>query len=153
LGRFCLTESRFAWEYTRSEKTETPTGYFCRILRENPKLLKGRSNDELISRWRADHPGQEFTGRIRAGLMNAKSALRHKKRKRKGNQRAEQPQEEAVATHELPRPVNRPRHLEALEEQIDECLGMAKHLDREGLGSIITLLRRARNEVVWKMGQ
>jgi hypothetical protein len=30
---------------------------------------------------------------------------------------------------------------------------LAKHLDREGLGEVIRLLRRARNEVVWKMGQ
>jgi hypothetical protein len=43
--------------------------------------------------------------------------------------------------------------LEALEELIDDCLSLAKHLDREGLESIIKLLRRARNEVVWKMGQ
>jgi hypothetical protein len=30
---------------------------------------------------------------------------------------------------------------------------MARHMDREGLASVIGLLRRARNEVVWKLGQ
>jgi len=30
---------------------------------------------------------------------------------------------------------------------------MAKHLDRDGLANVIALLRRARNEVVWKMGE
>jgi hypothetical protein len=43
--------------------------------------------------------------------------------------------------------------LELLEEQIDDCLILAKHLDREGLDSVIKLLRRARNEVDWKVGQ
>ena len=45
------------------------------------------------------------------------------------------------------------RGLESLEEQIDECLTLAKNLDREGLSSVINLLRRARNEVVWKIGE
>jgi hypothetical protein len=43
--------------------------------------------------------------------------------------------------------------LQPLEEQIDDCLSLAKHLDREGLAHVIQLLRRARNEVVWKLGQ
>jgi len=41
----------------------------------------------------------------------------------------------------------------SLEEQIDDCLALAKEMDREGLVSVIALLRRARNEVVWKMGE
>jgi hypothetical protein len=40
-----------------------------------------------------------------------------------------------------------------LEEHIDDCLTVAKLLDREGLGHVIRLLRQARNEVVWKLGQ
>jgi hypothetical protein len=32
-------------------------------------------------------------------------------------------------------------------------LTLAKNLDREGLANVIGLLRRARNEVVWKMGE
>jgi hypothetical protein len=40
-----------------------------------------------------------------------------------------------------------------LEEQIDECLTLGKRLDREGLRGVLVLLRRARNEVVWKLGQ
>ena len=135
------------------QPAETLTGYFRRILNENPKLLNRRSNDELIGRWRADHPGQHVTGKVRAGLMNAKSALRHKQRKRKGSKQAEPPAQEAVTSHVLPKPAKPPHGLEKLEEQIDDCLGKAKHLDREGLASVIGLLRRARNEVVWKLGQ
>ena len=48
-------------------------------------------------------------------------------------------------------PANPNQGLEALEEQIDECLTMARNLDREELESVIHLLRRARNEIVWKL--
>jgi hypothetical protein len=51
------------------------------------------------------------------------------------------------------RPRGNENGLEVLEEQIDECLLAARTLDRQGLESVINLLRRARNEVVWKMGQ
>jgi hypothetical protein len=37
--------------------------------------------------------------------------------------------------------------------QIDECLTMAKTLDRSGLEEVIHHLRRARNQVVWKQGE
>jgi len=42
---------------------------------------------------------------------------------------------------------------EKLEEQIDDCLTAARSLDREVLHNVIGLLRKARNEVVWKLGQ
>lgn len=45
------------------------------------------------------------------------------------------------------------RRLESLEERIDEGLTMARNLDVSGLENVIQLLRRARNEVVWKIGQ
>jgi hypothetical protein len=123
---------------------ETISGYFRAIFRENPKLLKTRSNQELLDRWLKDHPGEKkVPNRVKQNLANIKSVLRKKGRKRKG------------VANEAPRPVAAPRSrgLEGLEENIDECLSQAKLLDREGLDSIIHLLRRARNEVVWKLGQ
>jgi two-component sensor histidine kinase len=123
---------------------ETISGYFRAIFRENPKLLKTRSNQELLDRWLKDHPGQkEVPHRVKQNLANIKSVLRKKGRKRKS------------VANGAPRPVAAPRShdLEGLEENIDGCLSQAKMLDREGLDSIINLLRRARNEVVWKLGQ
>jgi hypothetical protein len=131
---------------------ETVSGYFRRVFAENPKLLNSRSNDELLSRWLADHPGEkEVPERIRQNLSNVKSILRKQQRKR-GRRRQEQDQ----AAGAPPRPAA-PRRasdsLEALEEHIDDALTLAKVIDREGLQSVIHLLRRARNEVVWKQGQ
>src|SRR5262245_7314694 len=131
---------------------ETVSGYFRRVFAENPKLLNSRSNDELLSRWLADHPGEkEVPERIRQNLSNVKSILRKKQRKR-GRRRQEQDQAAgAPARPDAPRRAN--DSLEALEEHIDEALTLARVIDREGLQSVIHLLRRARNEVVWKQGQ
>jgi hypothetical protein len=132
---------------------ETIAGYFRKVFRENPNLLRGRSNEELLRRWLADHPGEkEVPNRVKQSLSNIKSVLRKKRRKRKAKGQAAQ----AMTT--APKPTEGAskkavRSLEPLEEQIDDCLSLAKHLDREGLDSAIKLLRRARNEVVWKLGQ
>lgn len=39
-----------------SSDGETVSAYFRRIFKERPDLLGTRSNDELLARWRADHP-------------------------------------------------------------------------------------------------
>jgi len=127
-------------------------------------MLKGRSNDELLKRWLSDHPGEtEVPAKVKANLANIKSVLRNKHRK-KADKKAGQVTERAETTQgqkghgvlprrnrEAPSPTSNP--LEQLEEQIDECLTLAKNLDREGLEHVIRLLRSARNDVVWMMGQ
>jgi hypothetical protein len=129
---------------------ETVSGYFRRIFKENPMLLKERSNDELLRRWLADHPGyKEVPQTVKNNLANIKSVLR-KKRRKGGRLKAEQP---VAAVGEVARPKLAPKSLEALEEHIDDCLTTAKLLDKEGLADVIGLLRRARNAVVWKAGQ
>jgi hypothetical protein len=136
-----------------STEGESMQGYFKRILKEDPKLLKGRSNQELMDRWTADHPGQEITNSVKAGLQNAKSAIRSKRRRRKAAPVEGQPVQEAPKPTKVTSDGHKGHRLEGLEERIDDCLSHAKHLDREGLGEVIRLLRRARNEVVWKAGQ
>ncbi len=137
---------------------ETTGGYFRRILRKNPRLLRGRSNQEILDHWLADHPGHtEVPKNIKAHLSTVKSTMRSKKRK-KAARRAEEGQPGATghtATQVAPvaRKATADDKLEGLELQIDECLSLAKQLDREGLHDVIQLLRRARNAVVWKLGQ
>jgi hypothetical protein len=129
---------------------ETIAGYFRKVFKANPELPKGRSNDELYRHWLADHPGQkEVPNNVRAGLQNIKAALRSKKRGRK--KVAAQETNTAPVAQAAPRKPM--RNLNALEEQIDDCLQVAKATDREGLAEVIDLLRRARNKVVWEMGE
>ena len=135
---------------TKANDGESIQGYFKRILRENPKLLKGRSNAELLKRWQDDHNSpDEIPNSVKVGLQNAKSALRSNRRKRKARKEA-RPAEEQTLDMRRPR---RRQPLEALEEQIDDCITAAKTLDRERLHQVIALLRHARNEVVWMTGQ
>jgi hypothetical protein len=146
---------------TAAQPASTPTagtggtgsvaGYFRKVFQENPKLLKERSNDELYRRWLADHPGHdEVPQNVKTGLQNLKSVLRAKRSKRKkANQPgAEQGQGPVQVTQQLPAKRASARGLEHLEEQIDECLGVARGLDREGLQRVIGLLREARNALV-----
>jgi hypothetical protein len=134
-----------------SEGEETVSGYFRKVFAENPELLKTRSNEELLNRWLADHPGEkEVPKRVKQSLMNIKSILRKKGRKRGRRQEANSQAPAGAAPAPVKRSSNR---LEHLEEQIDECLTAARALDREGLVHVIRLLRQARNQVVWKLGQ
>lgn len=128
---------------------ETVSGYFRRIFDEKPSLLEQSSNKELLDRWLKDHPGnKEVPKNIKGNLANIKSVLRSQGRKQ--TKRAYRNAQEAG---EAPNPVRRAgTRLEILEEHIDEALTVARNMDRELLKSVIEHLRRARNEVVWKMG-
>jgi hypothetical protein len=123
------------------------------VFRERPQWLREQSNDLVLARYREDHglgADQPLDPSVRTNLANIKSKLR-----REGN---------APAGVRAPGRWGRVRQGSAaagratdrmtqLEEQIDDCLALAKHLDRSGLEQVIALLRRARNEVVCKAGQ
>jgi hypothetical protein len=140
----------------RSRDAESVMGYFRPILLENPKLLRTRSNAKLLQRWLDDHPGEkEVPGRVKQGLSNIKSLLRKKRRRRKRRDAGAEGAEPAASANAAPWETSHPsaNELEGLEIQIDECMTLAKNIDREELDGVITLLRRARNQVVWKSGQ
>ena len=127
----------------RKRRGESISGYFRKIFEERPDLLHSKSNTELVDRWNADHPNKPANERIRQNLANTKSVMRRKKRR--GGRKAAAAMGGGIAATGS--------RLEILEEHIDDALSMAKHLDRQGLDSVIKHLRRARNEVVWKLGQ
>jgi hypothetical protein len=131
--------------------SESISGYFRKIFAEKPELLRGRSNEEVLTLWAADHGGKPADARVKGNLSNVKSLLRKASRKKKRKADAVE-----VADGNGTKPVARKapiRNLETLEENIDNCLTMARHLDAEHLASVIKLLRTARNQVVWAQGQ
>jgi hypothetical protein len=135
---------------------ETVAGYFRKVFKENPAWLKERSNDKLLQKWLTDHPGKkEVPPPVKKGMAKIKGVLRSKKR-RKVARVAETSQPAATPSAPQPKVARLPTggsKLEALELQIDECLITARHLDREEMHDVIAMLRRARNAVVWKIGQ
>ena len=136
------------------ERGESIAGYFRRLFKENPHYLKERSNEPLLRRWLDDHPGFDTVpDNVKVGLQNVKGVLRRKLAERKGRRQAAAAAESPQAGQASPRAGRRApsRELEALEERIDDCLTLAKSLDREGLAEIIEVLRQARNEVVRRL--
>jgi hypothetical protein len=124
-------------------------GYFRTIFDENPKWLHERSNDKVTARWLQDNPSYaEMPKNVKNTLANLKSNLR--KKTRSGGRKAKT--EEAANGGEVVAVKAKVKGLETLEIQIDECLTMARNIDRDALQEVIRLLRRARNEVVWKSG-
>jgi hypothetical protein len=132
---------------------ESIAGYFRKIFAETPKLLKTRSNEKLLKRWLADHPDEKkVPDSVKSSLSNIKSVLRSKKRKRR---KANAAAAAEIAAGPVAVAVKKPKTmvLETLEERIDDCLTDARNLDKDGLEEVIRLLRKARNGVVWKLGQ
>jgi len=126
----------------RNNKRGTVSGYFRQVFNDHPEWLKEKSNEPILAKYRTDHGMANdavVEKRVKSNLANLKSSLR-KKSRRTGKSGG------GMATRSGHR-------LEGLEELIDDCLTLAKNLDREALDHIISLLRRARNEVVWKIGE
>ena len=137
----------------RSSNGENVAGYFRPIFRDNPKLLKERSNEELYQRWLKDHPGEsEVPLKVKQCLSNLKSVLRKSHGKAGRPKKDKQPAQEVVRTEPSRPSGSLLRQLELLEQQIDEALALAKHIDRENLEDVIRYLRAARNRVVVLMG-
>jgi hypothetical protein len=129
---------------------ESVAGYFRKVFQDNPKLLQERSNEELLRRWLADHPGHaEVPPSVKASLSNIKSVLRRKKQEHKARRAA--PQAKPAAPPPAADTAEEGNPLEQLEGQIDEALVLARTLDRKSLEGVIDLLRRARNQVVWML--
>jgi len=128
--------------------------YFKAIFKENPTLLDTRSNDEILLRWLKDHPGEKTVpARIKGNLSNVKSVLRKKRRKKPGRKPGVATPAVGIVSAAIEPARISTKGFEKLEEQIDDCLTAARGLQNEALAGVIVLLRRARNEVVWKLGQ
>jgi hypothetical protein len=131
---------------------ETVSGYFRKLFERRPELLDVRSNDELLRCWLQDHPGRtDVPNNVRQNLSNVKSVLRKRGRKSAKRRARLEAAAPPPGTPPAPRPVS--KGLPLLEERIDDCLTAARSLDRDALADVINHLRRARNEIVWMIGQ
>jgi hypothetical protein len=133
----------------RRRRKKSLSGYFKQVIGENPSWLDGEGTNALIlEQYQKDHPGKPISTKIKANLANVKSLLRRDKRRRgRGKPSSSMSKAGALVGFAAT------RNLAGLEEYIDECLLLAKNLDRHGLDHVIRLLRNARNHVVWKMGR
>lgn len=126
----------------KSKESASSYSYFKQLFIDEPSLLKVKSNQALLARYRSDHGLAEDAAvekKVMNNLANLKSVM--KSRSRKAAKRAGTPV------------VKSGNKLEALEIAIDHCLTQARVLDPEGLKEVIQHLRAARNKVVWKLGE
>jgi hypothetical protein len=128
------------------------SGYWRTILEANPHLLRQRSNEELYEMYLKEYGGTEVPKSAQQGLSNVKSILRKKKKlgKRKATVAAAKGDGNGTTSHRPARLTT--KALEALEDHIDEAMSMARTLDRDGLEPVIQALKKARYEVILKMG-
>ena len=134
-----------------AEGADSIQGYFRPIIEQNPKkYLKSRDNSELYERWLKDHPDHDTVPEsVKNSLNNLKSRMRKDRKMGRRRKAAASDEPTASAAAAPARAARRAAgNLQALEEQIDECLGMARNIDREGLTRVIELLRDARNQVI-----
>jgi hypothetical protein len=130
---------------------ETTSGYFRKVFKQDPKLLKKGTNPELFRRWLQDHPGhKEVPENVKNILSNIKAVLRNKRKRRRAAEAPAQSTPVVAASPAATRPSG--KGLERLEERIDECLAAARAVDTEGLAEVIDRLRNARNQVVRMAG-
>jgi hypothetical protein len=137
------------------DKSETTSGYFKRVFSENPDWLGPGSNQVVIERWQADHPGESLTSNIKNIMSNVKSQM-NKALGRRGRRRKRRKEKTEAAAPRAAAPARtRPalQTLVDLESRLDECLAIARRQDSEGFEDIIKHLRHARNGVVWAIGE
>ena len=135
---------------TRTKRRKnTTSAYFRRLLTEHPEWLKGKSNDIILNQYREDkgkNPDAPISVKVRNILSNIKSVVR----KELGLGAYAGRKARALAKTA---PSGLTQRLEDLEEQIDECMVKAIAISAETMESVIRMLRKARREVVWKLGQ
>jgi hypothetical protein len=134
----------------RRKSTDNVAGFFRALFEAKPALLHGKSNKVVKERWLAAHPGvQKIPPNVLNGMANVKSLMRRAQRERKAGGKMFAQHADALAYQSR----SGGKGLAALEENIDDCVALAIHLDKEGLQPVISHLRRARNLVVFKIGQ
>jgi hypothetical protein len=136
---------------TRTKRRKsTASAYFRRLLTEHPEWLKGKSNELILAQYRQDkgkNSDAPISVKVRNILSNMKSVLR----KELGmGAYAGRKARSLAKTSSLSGSLT--QRLEDLEEQIDECMIKAIAISAETMESVIKLLRKARREVVWKLG-
>lgn len=134
----------------KKSKGPSIAGYFRKLFMENPALLEHKTNDQILNHYRKDHgmaADAVVEKRVKDAMANTKSQLK-KKLGAGGKLPATGVKQKMTA-----RVSAGTANMEVLEELIDECMTMARTLDKEGLNDVIRHLRRARNKIIWRLGE
>ena len=125
-------------------RPESVSGYFRKLFETESELLDHGKNDVILARWKADHPGEPVTDKVKNNMSNTKSVVRKKlgKIKRRRRHHANDGVASAPKVHKVRTTI---ATLEKLEGLIDQCLSVARAHETPGLALSIKNLLAARS--------
>lgn len=130
----------------KRRKRKSLAAVFKQYYAEHPEWLEGDGNAKAVAQFEQDHPGRQANSQVRQAMYNVKSALK------KGETGASTKAHKKTSSREMMAAVHRTTRanepLSLLEEQIDDCMSLAKLIGKERMQNVLISLHRARNEVV-----
>ncbi len=121
-------------------------GIFKQYFAEHPEWLQIRGNDAVMAQFTKDHPKIEVDQRVKQAMFNAKNHARKGKTEKAGRKRRV-----AEVTAAMNGSQSGGRALQLLENNVDECLAMARAMRDDSLREVVGHLHRARNMLVMKI--
>jgi hypothetical protein len=134
----------------KRRKRKSLAAVFKQYYAEHPEWLEGDGNAKAIAQYEQDHAGRQASSKVRQAMYNVKSALKKGEQgaARQGGKKAP-PRQMSAAARRTARPS---APLSMLEEQIDDCMFLARHIGKEEMQGVLANLHRARNAVVVMIG-
>lgn len=129
----------------KKNKPLSTRAYFKLLFTHNPDWLADKNNEAPLAQWVKDHPKEELTNNIKSSMSNIKSELR--KGQGTSTPRKSSPSRQApVAKGNL-------KHLELLEEKLDDVLMLARQHDEAAFSNLIKHIKQARTSVVLQLAK
>jgi hypothetical protein len=129
----------------KRRKRKSLAAVFKQYYAEHPEWLEGDGNAKAVAQFEQDHPGRKANSQVRQAMYNVKSALKKGETGASTMPQKKTASRDIAAVHRTTR-ANEP--LSLLEEQIDDCMSLAKLIGKERMRNVLVSLHRARNEVV-----
>ncbi len=130
----------------KRRKGRSLSGSIRQYLTEHPEWLSSSDTKEIVDQYKADHPGKSVNSKVMQAIYNMKSLMRKGEagvaKRKQSKATAQRIIQSAAASGKRMAP------LAMLEEQIDDCMILAKHIGKDTMMDVLTNLHRARNAVV-----
>ena len=130
----------------KRRKGPSLAGIIKQYFRDHPEWLAAVETSAVVAQFKKDHPNKEVNKKVMQAIYNTKSTMK------KGATGAAKRKQTKVAANQAVVAAKKAGTLRApltmLEEQIDDCMILAKQIDRERLHNVLGHLRSARNTVV-----
>lgn len=130
----------------KRRKGKSLSGTIRQYLTDHPEWLASADTKAIVDQYKADHPNKPVNSKVMQAIYNMKSLMRKGEagvaKRKQSKATAQRIVQSAAASGKRMAP------LEMLEEQIDDCMILAKQIGRDTMLDVLMNLHRARNAVV-----